>query len=625
MPKPRKKRPEVEHIAYQSPDMQEELLAQIRAVVPEAFSESRLDVDKLAQLLGAPTPDSPERFSFTWAGKRDAIAILQVPTGATLISDPGSSINFDDALHIFIEGENLETLKVLYRAYYGRVKMVCIDPPYNTGNEFIYSDNFADPLEHYFRLTGQKTNGGESLTTQTEKNGRVHSAWLSMMFPRLVLARQLLCENGIICVSIADHELPNLRLLLDEIFGEENFIAQFVWKSRKFPDSRSTTQVSVDHEYILAYRRTFDGQFRGLERDETKFKNPDNDPCGPWMSRSILGLATAEQRPNLHFPITDPVTGISYDPPAARGWRYGKARMKKLIEGGRILFPASPDGRPREKKFMKDLQTEFMAFPSILDDVFTSDGTAEIRDIFGFQAFDFPKPTELIRRFVEQVTSDEDIILDFFAGSCTTAHAVMEQNRRDGGRRRCICVQLPEPLGPSSEVAHRGFSDLAKLGLHRIHKVIEKFSEADSGTLLPSNGTGPSLGLRVFRLRESNIRPWTGVETKDADAYADQLDAFADTLVDGWEPDHVIWEVALREGFALTSQIAKCDVDGQEIFCVTDSDRGQSFHICLDDTLTIDTVRSLGLTREDLFVCRDKALDDTLAANLALQCRLKVL
>lgn len=625
MLKPKKKKPEIEHVAHQSPDMREELLAQLRAVAPEAFPEGRLDLDKLGQLTGTLTLDGPERFSFTWAGKRDAVAVLQIPTGATLISDPGGSVNFDDALHIFIEGENLETLKVLYRAYYGRVKMVCIDPPYNSGNEFIYSDNFTDPLDHYFRMTGQKTNGGESLTTQTEKNGRVHSAWLSMMFPRLVLARQLLCEEGVVCVSIADHELPNLRLLLNEIFGEENFIAQFVWKSRKFPDSRSTTQVSVDHEYILAYRRTFDGQFRGIERDKTKFKNPDNDPRGPWMSRSILGLATAEQRPNLHFPITDPVTSISYDPPAARGWRYGKSRMQKLIEEGCILFPASPDGRPREKKFMKDLQTEFMAFPSILDDVFTSDGTAEIRDIFGFQAFDFPKPTELIRRFVEQVTSDEDIILDFFAGSCTTAHAVMEQNRRDGRRRRCICVQLPEPLDPGSEVARRGFPDLAKLGLHRIHKVIEKFSEADSGTLLASNGTGPPLGLRVFRLGESNIRSWTGVETKDADAYADQLDAFADTLVDGWEPDHVIWEVALREGFALTSQIAKRDVDGQEIFCVTDPDRGQSFHICLDDTLTIDTVRSLALTREDLFVCRDKALDDTLAANLALQCRLKVL
>lgn len=212
MPKPRKKKPEVEHIAHQSPDMREELLAQLRAVAPEAFPEDRLDLDKLAQLTGNLTPDSPERFSFTWAGKRDAIAMLQVPTGATLISDLDSSVNFDDALHIFIEGENLETLKVLYRAYYGRVKMVCIDPPYNSGNDFIYSDNFADPLDHYFRMTGQKTQSGASLTTQTEKNGRVHSAWLSMMFPRLVLARQLLCEDGILCVSIADHELPHLRL-----------------------------------------------------------------------------------------------------------------------------------------------------------------------------------------------------------------------------------------------------------------------------------------------------------------------------------------------------------------------------------------------------------------------------
>jgi adenine-specific DNA-methyltransferase len=625
MTKPNKKTPAIERVADQTPDMRDELLGQLRAIAPEAFTEGRLDLDRLGQLTGNLTPEGPERFSFTWAGKRNAVSMLQVPTCATLIPDPDGSVNFDDALHAFIEGENLETLKALYRAYYGRAKMVCIDPPYNTGNEFIYPDNFADPLDHYFRITGQKAESGEYLTTQTEKNGRIHSAWLSMMFPRLVLARQLLCEDGIICVSIADHELPNLRLLMNEVFGEENFIAQFVWKSRKFPDSRSTTQVSVDHEYILAYRRSFEGQFRGIERDESKFSNPDDDPRGPWMSRSMLGLATAEQRPNLHFPITDPATGTSFDPPANRGWRYSKTRMSKLIEEGCILFPASPEGRPREKKFMKDLQSEFMAFPSIIDDVFTSDGTAEIRDIFGFQAFDFPKPTELIRRFVKQVTSDEDIILDFFAGSCTTAHAVMEQNRRDGGQRRCICVQLPEPFDPDSEVARRGFPDLAKLGLYRIRKVIEKFSQSDAGSLIGQNGNGPLLGLRAFRLSESSIRRWTGVETKDAESYADQLDAFADTLAPDWKPENVIWEVALREGFALTSQIEKQDVESQTIWRVSDPEREQSFHICLDDTLAVEIVRTLGLTRESLFVCRDKALDDTLAANLALQCRLKVL
>lgn len=615
----------VERVPDHTPDMRNELLTQLRAIAPEAFTEGRLDLDKLGRLTGTLTSEGPERFSFTWSGKREAVAMLQAPTRATLVPNSEGSINFEDAQHIFIEGENLETLKALYRAYYGRVKLVCIDPPYNTGNEFIYSDSFADPLDHYLRVTGQKTNGGEYLTTQPEKGGRVHSAWLSMMFPRLALARQLLCDDGIICVSIADHELANLRLLMNEIFGEENFIAQLVWKSRKFPDSRSTTQVSVDHEYILAYRRSFDGQFRGIERDETKFKNPDYDPRGPWMSRSILGLATAEQRPNLHFPITDPATGTSYDPPASRGWRYSRSRMARLIEEGCILFPASPDGRPREKKFKKDLQTEFMAFPSIIDDVFTSDGTAEIRDLFGFQAFDFPKPTELIRRFVEQATSDEDIVLDFFAGSCTTAQAVMEQNRRDGGQRRSICIQLPEQLDPESEVVRHGFTDLAKLGLCRIQKVIARFSEADTGRLISENDNGLTLGVRAYRLSESNIRPWTGVETMDADAYADQLDAFTDTLIDNWKSESVIWEVALREGFALTSQIEKREVEGREIFCVTDPEREQNFYICLDDTITVDAVRALGLTRENLFVCRDQALDDTLAANLALQCRLKVL
>ena len=249
--------------------------------------------------------------------------------------------------------------------------MIYLDPPYNTGNDFIYPDNFADPLDHYLRITGQKNGDGEYMSSAPETGGRYHSAWLSMIYPRLVMARQLLDEDGVVCVSISDHEVAALKFLLNEIFGEENFIAQFVWKSRKFPDSRSTMQVSIDHEYLLAYRRSPEGLFRGSERDETKFQNPDDDPRGPWMSRSMLGLATAEQRPNLHFPITDSATGITYQPAANRGWRYSKNRMQKLIDEGCVLFPSKPDGRPREKKFKKDLQHQFMAFPTIIDDVHT--------------------------------------------------------------------------------------------------------------------------------------------------------------------------------------------------------------------------------------------------------------
>jgi adenine-specific DNA-methyltransferase len=509
-------------------------------------------------------------------------------------------------------------LKVLYRSYFGRVKMIYIDPPYNTGNDFIYPDNFADPLDHYLRITGQKNGDGDYTTSQVDKNGRIHSAWLSMMYPRLALARQFLSDDGILCVSISDHELPNLRLLLDQVFGEELFVAQFIWKSRKFPDSRSTKQVSVDHEYLVTYRRSSEGLFRGVERDETKFQNPDNDPRGPWMSRSMLGLATAEQRPNLHFKITDPKTKIDYPPPRERGWRYGPARMAKLIESGCVLFPADPDGRPREKKFMADLQNEFMAIPTIVDDVHTSDGTDEIREIFGFQAFDFPKPSELIRRLVEQLSGDGDIVLDFFSGSGPTAQAVLEQNHRDGRQRKYLCVQLPERLSPESEAAKRGFANIAEIAKYRIKAVIKKYATV--------NGNGNSVDVRIFKLAPSNIRNWTGVDEKDADILATQIEAFADSLVSGWKSENVIWEVALREGYSLTARVEKIpDVGKQNFWRVTDPDREQSFVICLDDTLTLDAVRALKLTRNALFVCRDTALDDTLSANLALQCRLKVL
>lgn len=603
---------EREQVAGETPDLKQELLARLKEVAPEAFADGKFNFEKLHELLG-PVEDKLERFSFTWAGKRDAVAMLQVPTRATLTPDYANSINFEEARHVFIEGENLETLKVPYRSYFGRVKMIYLDPPFNTGNDFIYPDNFADPLDHYLKITGQKGGNGDYLTTLTEQSGRIHSAWLSMMYPRLVLARQLLREDGLLFISIDDHELPALRLLLNEVFGEENFVAQFIWKSRLSEDTRAKTGVSTDHEYILCYRRSDDGALRGTEKDLEKFSNPDDDPRGPWRSADLTGLATKDQRPNLHYDLIDPETKINYGCPP-KGWRFDQKAMTRKIEEERILWPSKPEGRPRHKLFLNEMKNLFKNISSVITDITTAEGTRETNRLVGDGLFPFPKPSALLARFVEQATEEDDIVLDFFAGSAPLAQAVLAVNAQNGGRRRSILVQLPEPTEPRSVAREKGFDTIADIGRARIRAYIKEV------TLPPPNDA-----FRAFRLTDSNIRRWAGVETKDADAYAEQLDAFTDTLVDGWKPDNVIWEVALREGYPLTSQIEKRDVDGQTIWRVTDPERQQRFHICLDDTLSVDAVQTLGLTREDLFVCRDKALDDTLAANLALQCRLKVL
>jgi adenine-specific DNA-methyltransferase len=415
---------------------------------------------------------------------------------------------------------------------------------------------------------------------------------------------------------------------MNEVFGEENFIAQTIWKGRQFTDSRALTRVSTDHEYIVLYAKSAGIALRGVERDETKFSNPDNDPRGPWMSRSILGLATKEQRPNLHYDVVDPQTGRKYSPPQNTGWRYSNERMQELIDAGCILFPSDPAGRPREKKFRRDLANEYMSFPSIIDDVFTAQGTAEIREIFGFQAYDFPKPSELIRRLVEQGTDKNDIVLDFFAGSATTPHAVFLQNRSDGGDRRCIWVQLPEPIGEESEIYRQGFTSIAGVGKERIRRVIKKLKDEAKGqqALFKDRATPEDLGFRVFKLAESNYRQWGGLEERAGEKYAAEMELFTDPLLPGSKAEDVVWEVALKEGYGLCSTVEEVKgIKGNRVWRVTDPDHGQSFLICLDDKLKETTVRALTLGKDDLFVCRDAALTDEQAANLALTCKLKTI
>jgi adenine-specific DNA-methyltransferase len=618
-----------ERVAKTSPDLIAEQIEGLQAIFPEAFAEGKVDWDRLSATLGEVVNQRPERYSFTWAGKQDAIRALQIPSSAALIPCPEESVNWESTQHAFIEGENLEVLKLLYKAYFGRVKMIYIDPPYNTGNDFVYPDNFADPLDIYLQLTGQKDAEGNLLTSNPQTSGRYHSAWLSMMYPRLFLARQLLRDDGVIFVSIDDNEVHNLRMLMNEVFGEESFIGCLIWKRRQNVDSRAKTGLSVDHEYLLVYRRDAQGRIRGQEKDLTKYSNPDNDSRGDWLSGDLTGLATREQRPNLHYDLVNPETGIVYPCPE-NGWRYGKRTMARLIADERIIWPPSPTGRPRLKRYLNDLADEFTGLSSVLNTVFNLQGTRELKDLFGGKnVLDFPKPTQYLKTIVQQGAAgdEEDIVMDFFAGSCATAQAVLELSREDGGNRRYIMVQLPEPTPLGSPAREVGCETIADIGKERIRRVTKRMQEEDATRLdLPVRDTPEDIGFRVFKLAESGFRQWTPPSGDAPEAYASQMDMLADPLVDGWMPERVIWEVAVKEGFGLNCQVERLeDVRGNAVWRVTDPDKEQSFRICLDTALDPGAIRSLNLGRDDLFICRDVALDDSLAANLALQCRLKAI
>ena len=599
---------EPEKLELASVDISAERRAELLRLFPEIRTEDgRIDLERLKVVLGESIDVGKERYGLLWPGKADCFKTIQAPSLGTLRPAPQESVNFERSENLIIEGDNLEVLKLLQKSYLGKIKVIYIDPPYNTGNDFIYPDDYTESLQTYLEFTGQVDNEGRRFGTNAESEGRFHSKWLNMIYPRLYLARNLLRDDGMIFVSISDHEVASLRLLMNEIFGEENFSAQFVWKSRKYPDSRAKTGVSTDHEYILLYSRSQGGVLRGIERDESKFSNPDKDPRGPWMSRSLLGLATTAQRPNLHYEITDPSTGLRFRPPEDTGWRYGRDRMQALIDTGCVLFPPKPDGRPREKKFRADLQTEHVAFPSIIGDVFTSDGTEEIRKLFGGEVFDFAKPSTLIQRLVKQGARDDDIVLDFFAGSGSTAHAVLEQNRVDGGSRQFILVQLPEPT-------HRAdFKTIAEIAKERVRRVIKELSDADKSELPLDGAAKQDWGFRVFKLAESNFTPWKADIRHDSTVLENQLELHVDHIRVDRTPEDILYEILLKSGFSLSLPIETIELQGKTVKSAAEG----ALLICLEKTLTLELIRAMADRRPERVVCLDVGFagNDQLKAN----------
>lgn len=626
-----------ESMAETFPDFIDERIEQLKTLFPEAVSEGKVDFEKLRQSLGEIVDGRPERYSFTWAGKKDAILLLQTQSRATLVPVPEESVNFDATRNLFIEGDNLEVLKLLYKSYARRVKMIYIDPPYNTGNDFVYRDNFTDPLDTYLEITGQKDSNGNHLTSNTETNGRYHSAWLNMMYPRLFVARQLLSEEGLIFVSIDDHEQANLQLLMNEIFGEENRVAIVSWEKRYTRSNNARMFTSVKDSIVVYRKNSMLDYLREdrTEKSDSIYSNPDDDPRGSWTSVSYVNPATKEKRPNLVYAIENPITGKKVEHPT-HAWKYEKAQYQRHVEEKRLYW--GKDGGfkyPRFKKFLSEVSAGMV--PVDLwrhqESGTTDEGSKELEALIGKNIFDNPKPSRLIKRMAKIATDmdSNDIILDFFSGSSTTAQAVLELNREDGGNRQFVMVQLPEPTKDKSPAKQGGFDTIADIGKERIRRVISRMHEEKNGELPLGERNGPEdLGFRVFELAESNFRQWTGVEEKDIDLYIQTMEMFIDPLLPDWKPENVRYEVARQEGYSLNATIEELSsIEPNTIHRVTDAEKDQFFYISLDSKFDLQTVKALeleqGLKRDDLLIVRDVALTASLANNILQYCRLKTI
>lgn len=461
----------IDRIAALFPNCITEMLDEEHSTPEKKVYKRAVNFELLKQMLSPDVVDGDEAYEFTWVGKKAAIVEANKPIRKTLRPCKAESKDWDTTENLYIEGDNLEVLKLLQESYLGKVKMIYIDPPYNTGNDFIYADDFMRSQEEENAQMGMYDEEENRLFKNTDTNGRFHSDWCSMIYSRLLLARNLLTEDGVIFISIDDNEVTNLRRVCNEVLGESNFIAQFIWQSRQNKDNRNISGVSIDHEYIICYSKQC-GQriFRGTERKTELYNNPDDDPRGPWTSANMVGLATKDARPNLHYDLINPYDGINYGCPT-KGWRYDRNTMKRLIEENRIIWPDSPTGRPRKKSFLFELSDNLPGYSSVFSSgVYTNTATKELASIFDGYLFDFPKPVEIIRQLIQQVTAPEDIILDFFSGSATTAHAVMQLNYEDKGHRKFIMVQLPEACDAKSEAYRAGYKNICEIGKERIRR-----------------------------------------------------------------------------------------------------------------------------------------------------------
>lgn len=539
-----------------SADLVAQNLEQLKQIFPEVIKEGRVDFEALNDLLGNHGDTAEERFALNWAGKANARREAQKRSTGTLRPCPKDSVDWDSTDNLYIEGDNLEVLKLLQKSYHSRVKMIYIDPPYNTGKDFVYKDNYADNMKNYLELTGQD----KKLSTNTESDGRYHSNWLNMMYPRLKLARNLLTDDGVIFISIDDNEVANLKKICDEIFGEENLIETIIWKNKYGAGAKTVGFISA-HEYILCYSKykisNITCEFEGEERDKYNKKDEKFSFRGPYRTQPLMTNSLAD-RPNLMYSIEYNETEII----PKKQWVWSKERMLQAIEDNDVEFSKQPDGSYtiRSKSYLYDESGNMRRGKpvSVMNGPFTQDGTKEIRELFEDKSvFDFSKPSKLIEFFLKLEINDQTdksaIILDFFSGSATTAHAVMQLNAEDGGNRKYICVQIPEPTPEDSEARKAGYATIPEIAKERIRRAGKKIVEEQKakaekeGGLFAEEEKKLDIGFKVFKLDSSNINAWDS----DPDNLETALNNSLFNIKEDRSEDDLLYEILIKYGIEL--------------------------------------------------------------------------
>lgn len=610
----------IDRIAALFPNCITEMLDEERSTPEKKVYKRAVNFEMLKQMLSPDVVDGDEAYEFTWVGKKAAIVEANKPIRKTLRPCMAESKDWDNTENLYIEGDNLEVLKLLQESYLGKVKMIYIDPPYNTGNDFIYADDFKMESEEWKVESGEWSEEGDRLFKNTDTNGRFHSDWCSMIYSRLMLARNLLTDDGVIFISIDDNEVDNLKNICNEVFGECNLVAEIPWQSRA--SIQNDTDFSVNHEYICVYakrrrqenRRLKDSNYKEWHRrdsfvckplplDKSKFENPDNDPRGPWKADPF---DAPNIRPNLTYAVTNPVTGEQHLPPRGRCWRISPDKFSSALADGRIIFGKDGKGRPQMKSFYEEKKE----FGSVDNSWFTSErigtttnGTKEVMELFGGQPyFDKPKPTSLLRKIVDLANvQEDDIILDFFSGSATTAHAVMQLNAEDGGHRKFIMVQLPEPCDEKSEAYKAGYKNICEIGKERIRRAGEKILKeqlANNNSTLNSPNSKLDIGFRVLKLDSTNMKD---VYYAPCDYDQDFLHQMESNIKDDRTDLDLLFGCLIDWGLPLSLPYKSEQIDGCTVHTYNDGD----LIACFDTNIPESVVKEIAQRKPLRAVFRD--------------------